>query len=112
MTTSVQNLEKKKIASVGALASLKAIELQIDTLKTHISARTGLASGRSALQRLEAITKSLRRNVTQEQHRVNKALTATDDSCDPPTCPFCDHVKLSAKCNHCGYAEVVEEEES
>lgn len=78
MTTSVQNLEKKEVAAAGALHSLRAIELHIDVLKQHISARTGLASGRSALHRLEAITKSLKRNVVQERNRVQKQLDALE----------------------------------
>lgn len=75
MTASIQNLEKKQVAAAGALVSLKVIYQEIDNLKRHISSRTGLASGRSALHRLEAITKSLQRNVTQEQNRVEKALS-------------------------------------
>lgn len=79
MTTSVENLLKKQVAAKGAQKHIRVIEAQIGMLRQHINRRSGIASGVSALDRLDVITRSLKRNVTAEGRRVDARLAEMEE---------------------------------
>lgn len=79
MTTSIEKLLKKQVAARGAQKHIHEIEKQIDLLRQHINRRSGIASGVSALERLDAITRSLKRNVTAEGRRVDARLADLEE---------------------------------
>lgn len=70
MTLRNDKLEIRKMAAQGALRHLARIEVELKHLRSHINTTTGLASGKSALERIDKMTVSLRKNVSKELGRI------------------------------------------